>query len=72
MMTIQAGSTVYHRPSGTEWFVLGVNEAIGRLCASGKESVILKIAECELLDKGKGLTAKEQLMTEALFGPEWK
>ncbi len=71
MTTIQAGSTVYHRPSKTEWFVMGVNENIGRLCVTGTEPTILLINDCELVEVGKGLTAGERRSRSAIFGPEW-
>lgn len=72
-MMIQAGSTVYHRPSGEEWFVLGVNATIGRICVTGtnSEPIVLKISDCTLVTAGKGLTAWERKSREALFGPEW-
>lgn len=71
MVMIQAGSTIYHRPSGTEWFVMGVNETIGRLCVAGREPVILLINDCDLVEVGKGLTAGERRSRAAIFGPEW-
>lgn len=71
MTTIQAGSTIYHRPSETEWFVLGVNETIGRLCVVGREPLVLMIDDCDLVELGKGLTAGERKSRAAVFGPEW-
>lgn len=70
-MIIQAGSVVVHRPSGTQWFVLGVNKSIGRICVAGTEPTVLQIDECDLVDSGKGLTVSERKSREAVFGPEW-
>jgi hypothetical protein len=71
MTMIKAGSTIYHRPSDAEWFVMGVNEKIGRLCVTGNEPLIFLINDCELVDIGKGLTAGERRSRAAIFGPEW-
>jgi len=68
---IKAGSTVYHTPSNEEWFVLGVNQNIGRICVAGSEPTVLEIADCTLVEAGRGLTAWERKSREALFGPEW-
>ena len=68
---IRPGDYVLHRPTGEEWWILGVNYAQGKLCAAGWPPTIANIADCELTERGNELTDSERESRQRSFGGEW-
>ena len=68
---IKAGSTVYHFPTGEEWFVLGVNKAKDAVCVAGWPPTTARLSNCKLVDEGNGITADELKYRCEQFGFNW-
>lgn len=72
-MKIEQGDSVYHRPSGETWLVLGVNHKKDELCVAGWPPTIAKISDCELVEKGnRELTEEELNYRRKEFGMNWE
>lgn len=69
---IQAGSTVRHRPTGEDWFVLGVNKTDDRICVAGWPPTMALLSDCELIETGVGLTEAEINYRNKTFGYNWE
>lgn len=69
---IQAGDTVYHTPCDENWYVVGVNYALGELCVAGWPPTIAKIKDCTLIEKGNGITEDELKFRNRAFGSGWE
>lgn len=70
-MNIQAGSSVFHKPTGEEWLVLGVQG--DKVCIAGYPPTIAYIADCELLsDPVKELSESELAYRRETFGACWQ
>ena len=69
---IVAGSSVFHKPTGEEWYILGVNYEKGKLCVGGWPASIADISDCELLNEGKGITESEKEYRSRTFGSGWE
>ncbi|MBL1176827.1 hypothetical protein [Pantanalinema sp. GBBB05] len=70
-MNIQAGSSVYHKPTGEEWFILGVSG--DRVCVGGYPPTIAYIADCEVLPEPiKELSESELDYRRKEFGEGWQ
>lgn len=68
---IKAGSTVKYRPTGEEWFILGVNRERDRVCVAGWPPSEAMLSDCELIEEGNGITKKEREYRDREFGPNW-
>lgn len=68
---IHAGDTVYHKPSRETWVVLGVQYSTGRLCVAGWPHTIADIADCNLTERGNGITDEYRTARTQMFGTGW-
>lgn len=67
---IAAGDSVFHKPTGETWYVLGVSR--DRLCVAGWPPTIADIADCDLVTKGTGgITEDELEHRQKTFGDGW-
>lgn len=70
-MTIEAGDTVKHGPSGETWFLLGVNSKRGKVCVAGWPATVAELSDCTLALKGSGIDNDEKLYRHKEFGGGW-
>ena len=56
---ICAGDTVWHRHTGEEWFVLGVNVDKDQLAPAGWPHTLARLSDCVLVRPGQGINARE-------------
>ena len=68
---IKAGSTVYHKPTREQWFILGVNTDKNMACVAGYPKTIANLSDCVLVEEGNGLTVEELRYREKEFGFGW-
>jgi hypothetical protein len=68
---IQAGDTIFHRPTGEEWYLVGVSKAKNQVCAAGWPPSIAYLSDCELVKKGNGLKPEELEYRNKEFGTSW-
>ena len=66
---IRAGSTVLHKPTGEEWFLLGVSHQRDLVCAAGWPPTMTYLHDCELIEEGNGITTNEREYRDREFGP---
>ena len=72
MDKIEQGDSVYHKPSGESWFVLGVNYEKDKICIAGYPPTMANLSDCELEEKGNGsLNEQEILHRSKQFGDNW-
>lgn len=69
---IVAGSSVHHKPTDEDWYILGVNYETGKLCVAGWPPSIANISDCELLEKGKGISESDKKYRIETFGSGWE
>jgi len=68
---IQAGDTVCYKPSKETWYLLGVNKAKNRVCVAGYPPKEANLSDCELDEKGNGITEEERMYRDKEFGTNW-
>jgi len=68
---IEAGDSVLHRPTGETWHLLGVNKTKNKVCTAGWPPSIALLSDCELVEKGNGITEKERAYRNKNFGADW-
>lgn len=68
---IQAGDTVYYKPSKEMWYLLGVNVDKNRVCVAGYPPTMAELSDCELDEKGNGITEEERMYRDKEFGMDW-
>lgn len=68
---IKAGDSVLHRPTGETWYLLGVNKRHGKVCVAGWPPTIADLADCDLVEKGNGITDDEREYRKRTFGEGW-
>lgn len=68
---IQAGDSIQHKPSGENWFLLGVDSVGNHVCAAGWPPSMAKLSDCTLVEKGKGITLYERNYRNSTFGGSW-
>lgn len=61
----------HHKPSGEDWFILGIDAAGNRVCAAGWPPSIGKLSDCSNLKKNKPLTEEELQYRNNHFGTNW-
>lgn len=71
MTKIKAGDLVLHRPTGETWYIIGVNEAMNKVCAAGWLPTIADLSDCELVRSGNGITQHELEHRNKTFGAVW-
>lgn len=69
---IRAGDSVLHKPTGEEWYVLGVNYTRGKLCVAGWPHTVAEIEHCQLTERGIGITDEERESRRQMFGGGWE
>lgn len=68
---IRPGDAVFHRPSGEEWMVLGVNRECNKVAPMGWPITIANLSDCELTERGNGITAKARETLERNWHGTW-
>lgn len=71
-MTIEAGDSVKHGPTGETWFVLGVDNKRGKACIAGWPPTICDLSDLTLVDKGNGIDERERKYRQSEFGDCWE
>ena len=68
------GATYYcdHKPTGENWFVLGVNRKRGELCVAGWPATMAQIEDCENWEIAGEITDKELEYRNRRFGTNWE
>ena len=61
----------YHKPTGENWSVLGVNRERGELCVAGWPATMAKIEDCENWEVAGEITPKELEYRNRRFGTNW-
>lgn len=72
MDKIKAGDGVLHKPSGEQWYVLGVNYSEDRLCIAGYPPSLAKISDCEYIESFGEITKEELEHRSKQFGDNWE
>ena len=67
----RAGDTVLHRPSGETWYVLGVSRERDKIAPAGWPVCTARLSDCELIERGSGITAEEREGLERTWGGGW-
>jgi hypothetical protein len=65
------GYTVYHRPTGELWYVIGTDWIENRICVAGWPPTIANIADCVFLSLDRALSKDEILHRHRAFGGGW-
>jgi hypothetical protein len=68
---LQAGDAARHGPSGETWYILGVDSLRGKVCVAGWPATMAELADCTLIEKGKGITLYEHRYRRTTFGGGW-
>lgn len=68
---IQEGDTARHKPTGEEWYLLGVNKERNRVCVAGWPPTMADLSDCELVKKGSGISKTELEYRREQYGYNW-
>lgn len=63
--------TCHHKPSGEDWYLLGIDKKGNRVCAAGWPPTIRKLSDCENLEMKGGISEEEIKYRKQQFGDNW-
>ncbi len=61
----------HHKPSGEDWYILGIDVKGDRVCTAGYPPTIAKLSDCEDVEKNEPLTAEELKYRKSKYGENW-
>lgn len=60
-----------HRPTGEEWYILGISTKYDRVCAAGYPPSMARLSDCIDFEINKPLTEDEIKHRDKHFGQNW-
>lgn len=72
-MNFKSGKSyrAHHKPSGENWYIIGVAPWRNRLCVAGYPPTTGRISDCKDFEVFEDLTEEEKQYREAKFGKDW-
>lgn len=72
-MSFESGYSYFakHKPSGEDWYLIGIDPDGDRVCAAGWPPTIGKLSDCDEIKKNEPLTPHEIRHRIRNFGTNW-